>query len=208
MNWSDVNGFLKNSGANRIVSLLNNSTIKSLSQTLQQIRTKTPNLSNSQIYTKVPKFKFPNIKLEENILEEKEKINELLSEVYLHQERVAYLYNRLSCNPQYSKIISYSIYISLFLIITCISIPLLILPTDEYITLKSLPKILLEGFFSGKGVFVSISTILICLIFVIFLKKNNSMQYPKETMQKLEEMSKLENYSEYLKNYIQNTEEK
>ena len=34
------------------------------------------------------------------------------------------------------------------------------------------------------------------------------MQYPKETMQKLEEMSKLENYSEYLKNYIQNTEEK
>ena len=146
-----------------------------------------------------------NAKLEENIIEEKEKINEILAEVYLHQEKVAHLYNRLSSNPQSSKIIANSIYISLFLIITCISIPLLVLPTDTYITIQAFPQILLENFLTIKGVFVATSTILTCAIFVTFLIKNNSMKYSRETMQRLEEINKLENYYEYLKNYFENT---
>lgn len=74
-----------------------------------------------------------------------------------------------------------------------------------YITIQAFPQILLENFLTIKGVFVATSTILTCAIFVTFLIKNNSMKYSRETMQRLEEITKLENYSEYLKNYVENT---
>lgn len=110
--------------------------------------------------------------MEDNILEEREKINELLAEVYLHQEKAAHLYNRLLNNPQSSKIIANSIYISLFLIITGIAIPLLVLPTDTYITIQTFPQILLEDLLTIKGLFVLISAILTGTIFITFLVKN------------------------------------
>ncbi len=208
MKMNDINNSLKNLGINRINSLLSNNPLGSLSKSLQQIAGITPELAKAKTYISIPKMKplrIYNAKLEENIIEEKEKINEILAEVYLHQEKVAHLYNRLSSNPQSSKIIANSIYISLFLIITCISIPLLVLPTDTYITIQAFPQILLENFLTIKGGFVATSTILTCAIFVTFLIKNNSMKYSRETMQRLEEITKLENYSEYLKNYVENT---
>lgn len=208
MNDNNINGLHKKlAGINQINSLLKNSPIGAISDAMKNIAGIAPEIAKAQAYISVPKIKplrFYNARLEDSISEEREKINELLAEVYLHQEKAAYLYNRLSSNPQSSKIIANSIYISLFLIIICISIPLLILPVDAYITIQSFPQILLENFFTIKGLFVSISTILTCTIFITFLVKNNSMKYSKETMKRLEEITKLENYSDYLKNYVEN----
>lgn len=206
---NNFNNFYKKiAGINQINSLINNSPIGAISKAMKDIAGLAPEITKAQAYISVPKMKplrIYNAELEDSILEEREKINELLAEVYLHQEKAAHLYNRLSNNPQSSKIIANSIYISLFLIITCISIPLLVLPTDTYITIQTFPQILLENLLTIKGLFVSTSTILTCAIFVTFLIKNNSMKYSKETMQRLEEITKLENYSEYLKNYVENT---
>lgn len=206
---NNLNNFYKKiAGINQINSLINNSPIGAISKAMKDIAGLSPEIAKAQAYISVPKMKplrIYNAELEDSILEEREKINELLAEVYLHQEKVAHLYNRLSNNPQSSKIIANSIYISLFLIITCIFIPLLVLPTDTYITIQTFPQILLENLLTIKGLFVATSTILTCAIFATFLIKNNSMKYSKETMQKLQEITKLENYSEYLKNYVENT---
>lgn len=206
---NNLNNFYKKiAGINQINSLINNFPIGAISKAMKDIAGLSPEIAKAQAYISVPKMKplrIYNAELEDSILEEREKINELLAEVYLHQEKAAHLYNRLSNNPQSSKIIANSIYISLFLIITCIFIPLLVLPTDTYITIQTFPQILLENLLTIKGLFVATSTILTCAIFATFLIKNNSMKYSKETMQKLQEITKLENYSEYLKNYVENT---
>ena len=91
------------------------------------------------------------------------------------------------------------------MIVSCISIPLLILPVDTYITIGTLPEVLIQNLFTIKGLFVLISTVLMYIIFITFLVKNNTMKYSKSTLQKLEELTKLENYSEYLKNYVENS---
>lgn len=202
------NVYKKIAGLNQINSVINNSPIGSISKAMKDISGLAPKAAKAQAYISVSKMKplrINNAKLEDNILEEREKINELLAEVYLHQEKAAHLYNRLLNNPQSSKIIANSIYISLFLIITGIAIPLLVLPTDTYITIQTFPQILLEDLLTIKGLFVLISAILTGTIFITFLVKNNTMKYSKETMQKLQEITKLENYSEYFKNYAENT---
>ena len=202
------NIYKKIAGLNQINSVINNSPIGSISKAMKDISGLATKTAKAQAYISVSKMKplrINNAKLEDNILEEREKINELLAEVYLHQEKAAHLYNRLLNNPQSSKIIANSIYISLFLIITGIAIPLLVLPTDTYITIQTFPQILLEDLLTIKGLFVLISAILTGTIFITFLVKNNTMKYSKETMQKLQEITKLENYSEYFKNYAENT---
>lgn len=205
----DSNDFNKNlSGFNKINSIITKSNLGAMAQQIKNIIGKAPKISETANYLSIPRMKplrLYNTKLDESILEEREKINEVLAEVHYHQEKSAYLYNRISNNPQSSRTIAFSIYISLFLIVSCISIPLLILPTDTYVTIEILPKILLQNLFSIKGLLVSISTILMYVIFITFLIKNNAMNYSKTTLQKLEELTKLENYSEYLKNYIENT---
>ena len=195
----------------KLQDMLKNSPLSQLSKAMQDVAGVYSNLPKiSPQYITVPKLRklrFPNTKLQEELIEEREKINELLAEVSLHQEKCAYLYNRLSKNPQSSALLSISIIVSLFLIITCISIPLLLVPTDTYISINNLKDLILENIYTIKGVFVLISTILTCLIFIIFLIKNISMKFSKNSLLKLEEMSKMENYSEYLKNYVENTKE-
>lgn len=203
--------FYKKWGLNQSVFnniLANNSVTKSLMPFAKLDR----DLQKINNYTyispaKIPMPKFPNPRLQDAMIEEREKIKDLIAEVSIHQERANCLYNRLLQNPYSSSLLSISIIISIFLIITCVSIPLLIIPTDTYITIDSVPSILLENLFSIKGLFIVVSTFLICLIFFVFLIKNNDMKFSKEELEKLKNITIPENYSVFLKNYVENTKE-
>ncbi len=189
-------------------SLINNNMTKSLMQ-LSKLNQNLQKINSCKFISpvKIPIPKIPNPRLQDAMIEEREKIKDLIAEVATHQERANCLYNRLLQNPHSSFLLSVSIIISIFLIITCISIPLLIIPTDTYITIDSIPNILLENLFSIKGLFILISTLLICSIFIVFLIKNNSMKFSKEDLEKLKNITMSENYSIFLKNYVENTKE-
>ena len=60
-------------------------------------------------------------------------------------------------------------------------------------------------FSSLKFIFSMLLTGLVGTIFGVFYFKNENMKYSKKDIEEIEKYTKLENYSEYLKNYIENT---
>ena len=97
MSNDNNNIYKKISGFDKIKSIVKNTNLSKISNLFNDI-IGTSKISDAMNYLSVPKIKLPrlyNQKLEESILEEREKINALLAEVHFHQEKSAYLYNRI-----------------------------------------------------------------------------------------------------------------
>lgn len=157
----------------------------------------------SSLMPALPKIK--NVKLYDNLRDEREKINTIVSEIYYNTEILFNFRNKIKHNPESSMLVSVSILISILLVIFCIGLPLLVMPVGKEFTIQILWQQLASNIFSIKGLFVGVLTILVCSIFVVLEIKNREMKYSKEDIETLEEWMQLANYSEYLKNYVDNS---
>lgn len=162
----------------------------------------TPKLS---IPEPMPMAKIFSPKLREALNEEREQINKIVSETYYNVGQICHFRNSIKNNPEYSDLVSKSILAAIFLSIFCIAVPLLALPIDHSLTFVELLKHILLSLFSIKGLFVVIMTTFICGVFIVFISRNNKMKYSKQDFDLLDEWMDLGNYSEYLKNYAENT---
>ena len=130
-----------------------------------------------------PQIPIPKIRSAEYykaIKEEREKINLLVTEIYYNIEKVNYFKNSIKLNTEYSSLITVSIIFSIFLIVTCIALPLLILPLNYNPNFQQMIELLKDNISSLKGIFVTLVTFLICSIFIIFAIKNEKMKYTKD----------------------------
>jgi hypothetical protein len=153
----------------------------------------------------IPQLRNPQ--LTPMLREEREKINALIAAVYYNTEQISSFQKKLKNNPESSELVIFSIVISLFLIMFCVALPLLMMPVGKTYNMEIFLQQLGANIFSLKGLWVGILTLLVSAIFVVFGIKNYKMKYLDEDLKRLENCTKVENYSEYLKFYLDNTKE-
>jgi cell division protein FtsL len=149
--------------------------------------------------------KLYNKELFKSLKDERNAINSIITDIYYNIAQINLLKKQVEKNPESSPLVNFSIAISIALIILCIALPLLAMPSDNSFNFINFSKHLFDNLISVKGFFVILLTGLVCSIFVVFGIKNHRMKYSQNDIKALEEYTKLENYSEYLKNYVENT---
>lgn len=155
----------------------------------------------------VPSLKMPKLRnpqLTQMIRDERDKINAIITAIYYNTEQISNFKKRIETNPESSDLVLVSIIISLFLIVFCVAIPLLVMPVGKVFSMEFFIKQLSSNIFSLKGFFVAILTLFVSAIFIIFGWKNHKMKYSKDDLKRLENCTEIENYSKYLKNYVEN----
>lgn len=165
---------------------------------------KIPDLKASfmQPWNMMPKVRNPQ--LTPMLREEREKINALIAAVYYNAEQISNFQKKIKNNPESSELVIFSIVISLFLIIFCVALPLLMMPVGKTYNMEIFLQQLNANLFSLKGIWVGVLTLLVSAIFIVFGIKNQKMKYSDEDLKRLENCTKVENYSEFLKNYAEN----
>lgn len=184
--------------------LYNNGKIPNLFNSIKSLENKI-NLDIAKlnlIPKKLPISKIRGKEYYQALKDEREKINILVTEIYYNVEKINHFRSNIKRNPEHSALITISIIISIFLILFCISLPLLLLPLNYSPNIYQIFELFKHNLVSIKGFFVVLVTILICSIFVTFAVKNEQMKYTKDDLDVLNEISELKNYSKYLENYL------
>ncbi len=129
---------------------------------------------------------------------EREKIDNLISNTKRHIETVKNLLSRITSNPHTSKSITVSIIVVIILFFVGIIFPVAYLPAEEGFDF-TYDKIdfFIPEFFTPKGVLMMIISVIFLFVMIFFMMINFSLKYGSGKIKTLEYYSNINNYSEY-----------
>lgn len=140
-----------------------------------------------------------------NTTPEREEIDNLLVRT-LHQVKVNKSHvEKLSSGQDSSNLINFSIISVLLLFFAGVVYPLSFLPLEVNAEISLSIGAFWDILFSLKGAMLSLISVIFSGLMLVFLKANMKLKHTDDTIEKLAKFSQLENYSNYYKNYIDNT---
>lgn len=136
---------------------------------------------------------------------EREEIDNLLVRT-IHQVKVNKSHvEKLSSGQDSSNLINFSIISVLLLFFAGVICPLSFLPLKVNTEINLSIGAFWDILFSLKGAMLSLISVIFSGLMLVFLKANMKLKHTDDTIEKLAKFSQLENYSDYYKNYIDNT---
>lgn len=156
-------------------------------------------LSRPKPFISMPNIKMPFILPWVEINKEREAIYSLFPDITHNVRKISVFINNIKTNPQSSNAINWSIIALIILFYVGVIYPLSFLPLeiskDIHLSFSAFFSIL----FSIKGVILCPISIIFTVILAYFFRINSRLKYNDAVIKKLEEYTKIENYSEWFK---------
>ncbi len=157
----------------------------------------------SPLYSlRIPKISIASV--EDQIIEEREFINQLINEVYHNINVICAFKDQIMKNPEYSNLITFSIIAVILMFHVGVIYPLSVMPLAINSTVIISFNIFWSNLFSLKGFLLSVVSTIFTGIMLIFLLINSKLKYKIADIKRLDYYSKFGNYSKYLKNMEEN----
>jgi len=139
--------------------------------------------------------------LSNNVIEERELIDNLLVRTKVQAESNRQLVASLKRNSESSSLISMSIMAVILLFFAGVIYPLSFLPIEPNTEIRLSVKAFWDILYSLKGMLLTIISLIFCGLMGVFLFINSGLRYRSDTIALLSKYSNISNYSEYFKKY-------
>lgn len=176
----------------------------SKSEVMEQIKNKLDRLQKGDIAEDELSERIVPIMEEDMINKMKESLINKTNEIRHHVRRLSTFLNNIYIKGETSRLITISIISCLCLFYVGVIYPLHFLPTKSDITITYSISEIFYYLCSRSGIILIIISFIFTLIMIVFLIINEDLRYPIKKIIKLNEYKKIENYSKYIKAYVEN----
>ncbi len=171
---------------------------------IQQHSTPRGNTSHNSPYIPIPieitRIRAENERrLRDSLKKEGSELTSLIIDVKQHTRLVSLHLSEIENNPESSKLIRYSIIGAIILFFIGVMYPLTFLPVNTANPVSWSFCDFMYNLFSPKGLILFLVSATFTSMLVVFWRVNEKLKYPIEDVNKLKTVSKVENYSKYLK---------